>query len=261
MPTSVPLAVAGAKLESGWADFFVERKLDGERALIHWCRSGKWPKQETNGSGSGGADAQASSSSAAAAGGGTGADAGAGKKKGGKKGAGAGSSSSEPTWRVRIWGRDSSTSMRAHFQAALGPYVAEALGGLEEAILDGEMMGWDAKEGAFLPLGQSKMAAQYMVDDPEWATGEGGKHLCFMAFDLLWARGWPGHAECDGALVDRPLAVRRKLLEAAVLKRETYFEVLPASRVMARHAEAVAAEFTAAIDRCVRRSRAGACVQ
>jgi ATP-dependent DNA ligase len=240
---------AGAKLEAGWADFFLERKLDGERALIHWCRGGNWPAQHDGD--------EASSPSAAAADDDdddVGAGAGSGKKGGGRRrghgaGAGSSSSSSEPTWSVRVWGRDPSTQRKGHFEAALGPRVASALAGLEEAIIDGEMMVWDAKERAFLPLGQSKMAASYMMEDPDWASGKNGKHLCFMAFDLLWARGWPARPECDGALVDRPLTLRRTLLEAAVAQEATYFEVLPAKRVIARHGEVLADEFTAAIDR------------
>ena len=81
---AVPCAGQGEVLPTGWEDFYVERKLDGERMIVHWRKTGLEPDQ---------ASAARSSSSSSAAG-----------SKNNINGSGSGSSSAPPE-QLRIYSR------------------------------------------------------------------------------------------------------------------------------------------------------------
>lgn len=60
------------------------------------------------------------------------------------------------------------------------PYFNRAIAA-DEAILDGEMMSWDAEVDKWIPFSHNKTVAEAQRVDPA-----SGTHLCFMAFDIVW---------------------------------------------------------------------------
>jgi DNA ligase-4 len=110
------------------------------------------------------------------------------------------------------------TIMKAYFQRAL-PTV-------RDAILDGEMLGWDDEVGAWLPFGQNRTAAEEQAE-----VKDAKHHMCYVAFDLLWVDGWAERPAVRGDLTGRPLGERRRFLQEAVHPVDHYVEVLPADRV------------------------------
>ena len=278
-------------LALGWNDFFVQRKLDGERVLLHWKRAGFQHGVGAAASSSGSGDAP----------------------------------------QVRLFSRK--LNPQPDREIVMAPWFARALDGLDEAVLDGEMLGWDpgpdADGGAFMNHRFVRAATMAMLkgsgrgysgggggdgaggggsdrDDDDGgndaaaggkrhggggggggkrygrndksnggkpsdyhsfdATSMGGIHLIYNAFDLLWARGRAAERQgVDGDLTSWPLWQRLQMLELLVVQQPRYVEILPSKRMqVARTSDGagsaereLAAEFEAAIYRCVRRLAGG----
>lgn len=110
------------------------------------------------------------------------------------------------------------------------------LGGLigRQAVVDGEMLAWDEAEQSFVPFGSNRTVAQ---------SGDPMRHLCYMAFDLLF------YMDQEGQVWDlrrTRFQGRRELLEKVVRPKERWFEVAP-SLVTSSAAE-VQARLEGAID-------------
>ena len=251
-----------------WDDFFMQRKLDGERVLLHWRRAGF----SEDAPGQGALRRRPGSSS-------TERDAGAG-------------AAPPATTQLRFFSRR--FLRQPARERALAEFVSTALAGLDEAILDGEMLGWDPRggtdgSGAFMnhyytrasrlvagdDASNAEDAADGSSDEEEeeeeeeeagewddhgdWADkadvphlGQAGVHLLFNAFDLLWARGPAAEgANVDGDVTELPLARRLQLLHACVATVPTHVEVLPSERVVGgvRCFEQVVAQLEAAMYR------------
>lgn len=97
------------------------------------------------------------------------------------------------------------------------PYFQRALRHIGECVLDGEMMTYNPEEKCFRVHSYNHGAADNMLRNPKSVDREsGGDHLCYEAFDLLWAKDWTAHPELEGDLTLRPLSVRKQLLVEAL---------------------------------------------
>lgn len=84
-----------------------------------------------------------------------------------------------------------------------------------QAVLDGEMLAWDETEQAFVPFGSNRSVAQ---------KGDPNRHLCFMAFDVLY------YMDQDGEVFDlrrTRVGPRRELLTKIVAPKQHWLEVAP----------------------------------
>jgi DNA ligase-4 len=179
------------KVLDKWNDFFIERKLDGERMLVH--------KQGRGGTGT-----------------------------------------------VKIFSKRSLDN--AMYASVMIEQFQQALDDADEVILDGEMLAWDEDEQQFLSFGENKGAGADMVADPY-----SKRHLCYMAFDVLWLKGSKSCSEVIGDLTRYPLRQRKVFLSRILTPVEHFVEALEAYSVAKpapqdRRAEVVK-KFEEAIDR------------
>jgi len=104
------------------------------------------------------------------------------------------------------------------------------LGGVagRQAVIDGEMLAFDEAEQVFVPFGSNRTVAQ---------AGDPNRHLCFVAFDLLY------YMDEEGQVWDlrrTKFQARRELLEKVIQPKDRWLEVAPsmittsASEVQAR---------------------------
>ena len=139
---------------------------------------------------------------------------------------------------LRLFSRNG-TDYTPHYGDALQPYFMKSFCA-EECILDGEMMGWDSDDMAFVPFGSNKTVAYEQIDAMK-AGGNASSRLtrwmCYVAFDILYVNGGAAVAEAVkkshvsgpslGPLMGLPLTSRRYILKRLVKEDPHKFEVCP----------------------------------
>ncbi|RYE85021.1 MAG: hypothetical protein EOO65_01195, partial [Methanosarcinales archaeon] len=95
----------------------------------------------------------------------------------------------------------------------------------EEAILDGEVLAWDATHEHFVPFGSNRTVAWEMSD------GDGGtRNLCFIAFDILWLRRSSRDDAATADMTHMPLAVRKQVLADVLVPQQPFVTMLAYTR-------------------------------
>jgi ATP-dependent DNA ligase len=262
-----------ARLQRDWPEFYIERKLDGERMLIHWQKHPPAAPAAAAGGGGGAGSAYGAASQGGGGGGYAGGTYGApsgtyippastfggssaasssstitssgpGSARGGSGSGRAGGAGP----RIRVLSRNSVENDK--YAKALRRAIEHALGGVEEAIVDGEMMAWDNVERKFLPFGQTETVAGEMLSNPH---GPHERQLCFMAFDVVWVRGYARDPTLNGDLTPLPLKRRKAVLSEVIRPVGFTFEALRADLVSASRPQerktAIIGALEAAIDR------------
>jgi len=100
--------------------------------------------------------------------------------------------------------------------AALKDYLAKGIdAGVQECILDGELMVWDSKTRAYGAFGSNKAVANTQLG----AASSPSKWLCYVTFDIVYKDGM--------SLTGKRLCDRKRILDSVVVEIETKLEIAP----------------------------------
>ncbi|KAK4699162.1 DNA ligase 4, partial [Phenoliferia sp. Uapishka_3] len=107
-----------------------------------------------------------------------------------------------------LYGKDKSSG-------SLTPFIHDLLEGVEEIVLDGEMLAWDPVVGKHIAFGTLKTFAQKTSFDST------DSRPCFIVFDIVHLK-MRGHVQ---KLISQPTYARKKLLKRVVAPRKGVLEL------------------------------------